>query len=285
MEEKSVIKPFEKMDEYLRSDDNKKRCAPFEDLCKKYMHLYDVYEDSFEKFFMDVSAEEYKREYSKGGATIHRGYYSPSCLDLVVGGCKRGKLLKNITKNNSFDYEYVFDINGNMICSKKYSNDLNADALKNKEPYSIETFVYDQNKILSFEYDTKYRNIKVITECQYQDGLPIRFEKALIGFDNEIRGTVCGLDVEVIEYEDRLMKDLVWYHYTPSYVSISGNDDMLKDFACFENIPHGEILEQNVYHFNRDEEGLLSTYTVESSNMYGELQSSPHLYRVLVKRR
>lgn len=36
--------------------------------------------NSFQELRDSIVTNEYRREYSKGGLTIHRGFYSPSCV-------------------------------------------------------------------------------------------------------------------------------------------------------------------------------------------------------------
>lgn len=55
-------------------------------------------------------------EYSSGGETLHRGYYCPSPVDdLIFGGCRRGKLLKRLTKRTNPSYRYEFAADSRML--------------------------------------------------------------------------------------------------------------------------------------------------------------------------
>ena len=112
--ELSEIGVFKELFSYNQSEENKKRCESFEFLNQKYILLQKQYVKSFQELFANVDDKAYRKEYAKGGATIHRGFYSPSSLDLVVGGCHRGKLFKRIPKNGEYDYEYIFDDQGNL---------------------------------------------------------------------------------------------------------------------------------------------------------------------------
>lgn len=63
-------------------------------------------------------------QYSRGGETLHRGYYCPSMVyDIIIGGANRGKLLKRFKKPPT--YSYGFDGNGNLVAAK--NNDTKAE--------------------------------------------------------------------------------------------------------------------------------------------------------------
>ena len=130
--------------EYLKSqvdnsEENIERCKPYEALNDEYSRLQKKYHDGFHELYDGIAEQTFCREYGKGGI-MHRGYYSPSAKDLYVGNCKRGRLLKRAPKGNNYDYEYMFDESGKMICCKKYwlnSSDEFAE-------YETELFIYEE---------------------------------------------------------------------------------------------------------------------------------------------
>ena len=79
--------------------------------------IYDKYRV---RLLFDLAAAEknvVRKEYCRGGECLHRGFYCPSpVFDIVVGGCKRGKLINRPKK--APDHEYWFDKDGNMILAK-----------------------------------------------------------------------------------------------------------------------------------------------------------------------
>ncbi|HOJ48093.1 MAG TPA: hypothetical protein PLD48_04370 [Bacillota bacterium] len=75
-----------------------------------------------------------------------------------------------------YDYEYIFDDKGNLICSKKYSNKFDGVF----SVIAIELLVYEQNRVLSFVFEP-YNNhaLTFISECQYKNERLSRYESAI----------------------------------------------------------------------------------------------------------
>lgn len=62
-------------------------------------------------------------KYAKGGANLHRGQYCPSIiLDIVVGNCSRGILVKKPSICNLYTYQYGFSNNDELIFVMCYYN-------------------------------------------------------------------------------------------------------------------------------------------------------------------
>ncbi len=251
-----------KIDAYTRSEENLKECEPFDELNKKYLSIKKKYDGMYQEFNTAVKASAYRREYAKGGLTIHRGYYSPSQLDLVVGGSKRGRLLKKFPKSGVYDYEYIFDDKDNMICCIKQDG-LGGEVRK---PVSAEFFVYESDKVLSLIYDlNSYLELRKISESHYVDGALVRYESALC-----VLADYCGgcteIEVEEFGYDDSLMRSIMHYHYMPKI----------------------KLLDKHRYIFERDAEGYLSTYTYEDLSGHALCawgKRDPLTFNVLVKRR
>ena len=220
------------------SPENIKRCKPFEVMNQKFVNLRLKYSTSFDAMFKNMKQNVFRHEYAKGGQSLHRGFYSPSAQDMVVSGCNRGKLLKRQPKNNNYDYEYLFDKNDKLICSKTYS-----DFFGPFEVVEIELFEYKPDNVFSFYFNTKWDNILIgITECQYENGVLTEYATAKFYF---YESSSCDeMEVERFFYENNLMKSFCHYIYTPS-------------------LP---LLTQNKYVFTRDEEGYFSRYTIYPIN-------------------
>ncbi len=247
MENDFLIKGLKELRKYNRSEENLKRCEPFEQLKQKYIALKKQYARSFKKLNADISAKAYRREYSKGGETIHRGFYSPSSLDLVVSGCNRGRLYKRLPKPGTCTYEYIFDDKDNMICCNKYNK---------FKTVSTELFIYEQDKVYGLYYDY---SLSFISECHYENGKLIKYDNALLWKDKCFE-----INEEIIEYENDLMKTLYWSRYTPDT----------------------KLLTTNKYTFSRDEEGYLSTYLVEQiGGPKPDIDYGPIICKVIGKRK
>ncbi|MBS3972342.1 MAG: hypothetical protein KGZ84_04965 [Erysipelotrichia bacterium] len=255
-----MLNNMQRIDEYLKSDENSKRCEPFDQLKIKYVALHKLYANSFHELNKDLESKVIKREYAKGGEVLHRGFYSPSTLDLIVGNYNRGKLLKRISNNTKYNYEYLFDAQNSLICV--YSYYIVEDVFK---LISTELFVRNQNKVLSLVFSTDDYSLSFISECQFENGKLISYETALCELlDSEV---YCSeINVETYEYVDDLMKSMCWTRYSPSI----------------------KLLTQERYIFSRDTDGFLSTYKVEHIEGFmpkmKELQSR-QIYNVRVKRR
>ena len=218
---------------YLSSKENKKACEPFEILNTKYTLLQNKYRNSFQQLNEDAIANANRREYSKGGETIHRGFYSPSSLDLVVGGCNRGRLYKNIRKNSKYDYEYIFDDKGKLICARTYTDQFGGI----HQVYEIEFILYEPDKVTSLVYMASDHELHFMSECQYDKGKLYRYESVLC---SDQQGGM-EINAEEIEYANDLMQTVLWSNYNRSVW----------------------LLSRVKFNFTRDKEGKLSTYTVE----------------------
>lgn len=76
---------------------------------QRLFDLYDKYLYSYDELRKKALAETCYREYSKGGESMHRGYYCPSPVyDLLVGNVNRGRLLK---RRPAVNYDYIYYLN------------------------------------------------------------------------------------------------------------------------------------------------------------------------------
>ena len=76
---------------------------------QRLFDLYDKYLYSYDELRKKALAETCYREYSKGGESMHRGYYCPSPVyDLLVGNVNRGRLLK---RRPAVSYDYIYYLN------------------------------------------------------------------------------------------------------------------------------------------------------------------------------
>ena len=208
----------------------------FEELNLEYKMLHQTYAHSFDSLNSEVGKKIFRMEYATGGKTIHRGYYSPSALDMIVMGRNRGRLLKRKPKPHHYDYEYFFDKDDQLIAVHKH--------VREWEPsvYEIEFIIYEGSNTLSLVYEpyNDYR-LFIMTKTQSENGQLMRFENA---FRTSVGDEMTEIDVETFEYEDGKMNAFCWSHYTPSL----------------------RLLDQLRYVLSRDEDGYYSTYTVEDLN-------------------
>ena len=234
---------------------DKNALLKFEHLTAMFVLLYHQYASEKQALYDSIIPHTYRCEYAKGGQAIHRGFYAPSALDLVVGGMNRGRLLKRLSKNSVPDYEYGWSENNQLLWCKTISDS----RLDDCDSGFVEFLVYRSNEVLSFAFEGDI--LLFITRSIYEQGLLIRYETALIP-----AGDCHELNVEEFEYSENKLQSLFWSRYCPSI----------------------KLLEQNKYVFSRDKDDYLSTYTIEhaAEATKNSLQASEKpVYHVLARRK
>lgn len=255
-EDEEYQKLLKKMEEARKEDEERqlkdkermKKLHEFESTYAYYLNLRNLYMDKLEDFRNEVAKNGAYKQYSKGGKTIHRGYYYPGLvLDLIAIGASRGKLYKRMPKNAKYSYEYTFDKNGKMIKSLKRSEG-------NCSP-TEEYFVYEKDAIISLIFN---HGLEYISKCDFKDDKLIRYTFLRFTTTN-----LLGYDCEEYSYENGLLK-------------IS---DIYNVFI-YKNLSH---IIHNRQIFERDEEGYIDHYIggkVENGEMI-----EPDIYEVLYKRK
>ena len=229
----------------------------------KCMDLLEQYEEAYTELFDKVKEKAFLKEYANGSIGLHGGYYSPSCLDLVIGGCKRGKLLKRITKTTKYEYEYIFDKEKQLISINYYI--INRD--KQLKLSTTELFVEEGNKVISFVYShiANHHSLDYITERKYVDGLLKKFEIVSFAMTKREKRPI-EISIEELDYKNERLDSLIYYQY---------RTDM-------------DLLTRSRYIFTRDSDGFLDEYKIEEINKWkGDIvvRNSGKSYKVLVKRK
>ena len=104
-----------------------------------------------------------RKEYSNNENGIYRGYYCPSPVDdLIIGGCRRGKLLKRITKRTNPDKEYLFDSDNRLVA---------VNSLLDWKAVRTEVLIYEDNLVTGINIDNYDNSIIKLSECIYESGL------------------------------------------------------------------------------------------------------------------
>ena len=258
------IDALQEVNAYRKSEENQKNCEPFEQMNQKYIRLHSQYKNSFHDLYREVEQKASRREYAKGGASLHRGFYSPSLLDVVVRGCSRGRLLKKPPKSGNDIYEYLFDEKDQLICVYFY-----AYYDGQQKPDVTELFVQKTENILSLGFERLGCDdsaLSFFSESHYEDGKQIQYQFAdcrLLGAEKtEVLGANCGeLQVEAYDYSNRVLQSLHWYRYMPSV----------------------HLLEQERYTFIRDAKGYLSAFSIERFSPGKGLVPVPGTYKVQVR--
>ncbi|MCF2941899.1 hypothetical protein L1N85_26625 [Paenibacillus alkaliterrae] len=165
------------------------------------------YADKLSELRASVEKEVVRLEYSKGGETIHRGYYCPSpVLDLIVGGKKRGRLFKKkIPEFGSYSYEYGFDKDDRLIRVKG----INEFTTPNSR-FDEEYLIYRKNIVYGVEFD-HLGKLHVVSKCAYNNGNIIKYEQSVCWMEID-----ADLYYEEYTYENNKLSEVhVFYNIEP----------------------------------------------------------------------
>lgn len=118
------------------------------------------------------------RQEFASGSDLPRGFYCPSpCVDLIVAGTHRGKLLKRVTSRSHPSHEYGFDCDGRLLYCKPDGGATEYLVYEDDRTYGIAFFpVGDMLEDSMPEYFTEeiYGNGKLLryTHCLFQPPIP-----------------------------------------------------------------------------------------------------------------
>lgn len=208
---------------------------------KYFKSLYNSYKNKLDYFYDKAKKQVVRKEYARGGETIHRGFYCPSPVqDIIVGNCKRGKLVKKPRKIP--DYEYWFDDNNHLILVEQICT------YNIKIPSTIELLFYNDiavNSILyqenKFDSEEEFQ-ISFLTKCIYENGLIKNYDFASVFNPLQDHAEICcEIETENFEYDDKLLVSSTLESY---------NFDV-------------KILSQNKYFYNYDGNRKMISYTTE----------------------
>lgn len=119
-----------------------------------FYEIINKYKNIVNDSYAENSRKVIHVEYGKGGEVLHRGFYCPSkIMDVVIGNCNRGKLLKTLRSTNP-TFIYGFDELNRIITVKG--------------PWGKECIFYDGKESTSvcFEDDN---SIFMVSKCVYDD--------------------------------------------------------------------------------------------------------------------
>lgn len=195
-------------------------------------------------------------QYSRGGETIHRGYYCPSLIeDIIIGGTNRGKLLKRYRVPPT--YTYGFDANGNLVEVKK--NDTGGHEIITREG-NLEIGV-------SSDYFGPDR-ISSITLAEYHSGMIHAYVHC--SCLDPCTPTITEVYAEVYEYRHGLLQKV--FYCLPGWRVRSFTRENFADW--------GKDLDPYLIEFEHDANGYLKSYRyIEPAANAGQV------YQVFLKRR
>lgn len=140
---------------------------------KEILGYYQQYNNKIKNMEKNAIDSTVRREYSKGGDALHRGYYCPSSVqNLITGNVDRGKLITPKNKTKKFSFEYFFDKQDRLVYVKHYENG---------KCYEHELLIYLPDKVLSIEYEIFDDEIELsaIPTCIYKDNMIKEYTFAL----------------------------------------------------------------------------------------------------------
>lgn len=205
-----------------------------------------------------------RKKYSNNENGMYRGYYCPSpVVDLIIGGCRRGKLLKRITKRTNPEREYLFDSNNRLVA---------VNSLLDWKAVHTEVLIYEDNLVTGIDIDNYDNSISEISECTYDSDNKIKsFLTASISSNKTIKTTIEEIELEKYSYDKSGLKETEIISYFKSYKVIKR---MLKN--AIENNPTLEAklglpdcdTSYERYIFHHDNDGFIDKYVI--INPYGD---------------
>lgn len=197
-----------------------------------------------------------RKEYSNNESGMYRGYYCPSPVDdLIIGGCKRGKLLKRITKRTNPDREYLFDSNNRLVA---------VNSLLDWKAVHTEVLIYEDNLVTGIDIDNYDNSISEISECTYGSDNKIKsFLTASISSNKTIKTTIEEIELEKYSYDKSSLNEVEIISY---YESDKVIENIIK--KSFENnltleaklgLPDCDTSYEH-YIFHHDNDGFIDRY-------------------------
>jgi len=187
---------------------DKDKLNNFKNIIAELVSIRNENADKMSQFQTSTERDIVKVEYSKGGETIHRGYYCPSpVLDLIVGNLNRGKILKKKPDFLKYTYQYGFD-NKNRLVKVKMVNkitEFTPPVIRFDEEY----LVYDKNIVYALEFDNM-GEINVVSRCTYENGNIVKYEHCSCGFEE-----YANLYYEEYLYESGILSEINSFDVTP----------------------------------------------------------------------
>lgn len=204
-----------------------------------------------------------RKEYSNNESGMYRGYYCPSPVDdLIIGGCRRDKLLKRITKRTNPDREYLFDSNNRLVA---------VNSLLDWEAVHTEVLIYEDNLVTGIDIDNYDNSISEISECTYNSDNKIKsFLTASISSNKTIKTTIEEIELEKYSYDESGLKEIEIISYFKSCKAIKNIiNKSFEDNLALEtklDLPDCDTNYER-YIFHHDNDGFIDKYVI--INPYG----------------
>lgn len=216
--------------------------------CQRLADLITKGDIDYRKLYYDWKNAILEQEYATGGETIYRGFYCPSPIyDILMGGCNRGRILKRFSNNSRPTYVYGFAENHKLVITDFVHSEWK------------EVLIDYDNTVIGIAFDKE--EVTAISECIYQSGKISSFGYGLYN-----------------AHADKLFdfyKEV--YHYSECGLESA-------ETVSYINNAHMPVLQCNRYHFQHDNEGYLSSFSLEGI-LNPESEKANPIYCVRVKRK
>ena len=183
-------------------------------------------------------------------------YYCPSPVDdLIIGGCRRGKLLKRITKRTNPEREYLFDSNNRLVA---------VNSLLDWKAVRTEVLIYEDNLVTGINIDNYDNSIIKLSECIYDSDNKIKsFLTASVSSNKATRTKIDEIELEKYSYDESGLNEAEIISY---YESDKVIENIIK--KSFENnltleaklgLPDCDTSYEH-YIFHHDNDGFIDRY-------------------------
>ena len=201
-----------------------------------------------------------RKEYSNNENGIYRGYYCPSPVDdLIIGGCRRGKLLKRITKRTNPDKEYLFDSNNRLVA---------VNSLLDWKAVHTEVLIYEDNLVTGINIDNYDNSIIKLSECIYDSDNKIKsFLTASVSSNKATRTKIDEIELEKYSYDESGLNEaeIISYYKSCKAIKKSFEDNLALETKL--DLPDCDTSYQR-YIFYHDNDGFIDKYVI--INPYGD---------------
>ena len=185
-----------------------------------------------------------RKEYSNNENGIYRGYYCPSPVDdLIIGGCRRGKLLKRITKRTNPDREYLFDSNNRLVA---------VNLLLDWKAVQTEVLIYEDNLVTGINIDNYDNSIIKLSECIYDSDNKIKsFLTASVSSNKATRTKIDEIELEKYSYDESGLNEaeIISYYESENNLTLEAKLGLPDCDTSYEH-----------YIFHHDNDGFIDRY-------------------------
>jgi hypothetical protein len=184
----------------------KKKLIDFKKDISELVKIKNKYADCLSQLRPSSEKKIVRFEYSKGGETLHRGYYCPSpVLDLIVGNSKRGRILKRKPDFGKFSHEYGFDAADKLIRVRGVSEFTTPNS-----NYDKEYLIYLEDVVYGVQFNNM-SELDCVSKCPYTNGNILKYE-----MNHCVTEQSADLHLEEHTYTDNKLSEVtVFMNITP----------------------------------------------------------------------